>query len=238
MIIVVLFLLLVHSEEEKATIASAKESTVSNITCFTTEDCLRRYTKGDWCKRGVVCVKSYCHIVHSYPCDYHKRCNPETQQCEAMTCSHDKDCDDGKYCNGKEVCDRKWHKCLPPLNPVHCISGECNETLKKCVFTPIIVNQWHDYKQSGEISIVHDNHPKTKVASRLIVGSSNNGGFNTAQDDIFKVQDTTNSSTVTLNSTEVTIIICLVIFFIGVILMLLFFAVFTRAGVHETIYVG
>lgn len=232
--------MLVHSEEDdafKAVIIGAKESTVSNITCSSTEDCLRRYTNGDWCKRGVVCVKSYCHVVHSYPCDYHKKCNSQTLQCDVMSCSHDKDCDDGKYCNGKEICDRKEHKCLPPLNPIHCISGECNETLKKCVFTPIIVNQWHHYKQNGDISIVHDNHPKTKVASRLIIGS-NGGGFNTAQDDIFRVQDTTNSSTVTLNSTEVTIIICLVIFFIGVILMLLFFAVFTRAGVHETIYVG
>lgn len=210
---------------------------LKDMTCTTTDDCLAKYTKGDWCKRGVVCSKSYCHMLYSYPCEYHEKCNSTTHHCDSMPCIKDKDCDDGKYCNGVERCDKVKHVCLPPTNPVQCISGECNETLKKCVFLPTMVAQWRDFKHSGEIKIgnYHDNHhskPKPKV---ILIGHESEGFRG---DNTFRVQDTSNSSSVTLNSTEVTIIICLVIFFVGVILMLLFFAVFTRAGVHETIYVA
>jgi hypothetical protein len=237
-ILILLLANLAHAEKQEESIfVRIKESTVTNITCSDTNECLTKYTNGDWCKRGVVCVKSYCHIIHSFPCEYHQRCNSVTHQCDTMTCQRDSDCDDGKYCNGIERCALQSHTCHPPLNPVQCISGECNETLKKCIFTPILVSQWQTYKKSGEITIGRDNHASllkvTKVKPRIV-------GHNTqvSHNDVFQIQDTTtNSSTVTLNSTEITIIICMVVFFIGVILMLLFFAVFTRAGFHETIYV-
>ncbi len=81
----------------------AKTTSSIDIMCNNSMDCFEQYSKGDWCKTGVVCAKSRCRIIHEYPCAYHQECRSETQTCVPMTCVNDKDCDDGKYCNGVEI---------------------------------------------------------------------------------------------------------------------------------------
>jgi hypothetical protein len=205
-----------------------------NIVCITTEDCLQSsYGQGKWCNSGLVCIRSKCHIIHGYPCDQFQTCNESQRKCTKKTCTQDVDCDDGLYCNGNENCDITTGYCSPSLNPIKCTGGQCNETLKECIFVPKVVTEWEVYKITGElIKAKIEVKLKSRLSGVMMVTKQDTLGIISVND---APVNTTSSNSLT--NTQITIVVSLIILFFGVTLFLLLLMMFMRAGVTSNTFV-
>lgn len=219
-------------------------TSVTSIPCNNTKDCLDAYTKEDWCKRGVFCLKSYCHLLNgSFPCKNHEICNRTLQKCLPRNCQIDSDCDDGKYCNGRERCDKRNGTCLESLHPIECHGGECNETIRECSFVPKIIHKWEGFKETGTVSNNNnDNNIKGSVQSPnkpLLVytppppppnDSPDIIGKETHNDQFQSNHHTNTSSAILFAGVESTLIIAVILFMFGLSFAVILLGVFFGGG--------
>jgi hypothetical protein len=104
----------------------------TSIPCDTTEDCLEHYAHA-WCKSGMVCVRNQCHTIPSYPCNKEDACIESSRECRKRNCSSWRDCDDGIFCNGVEICVASF---CEVDHQYDCTHGMCVEERAECI-TPL-----------------------------------------------------------------------------------------------------
>lgn len=113
-----------------------------NQVCFEDHDC----DDGYFCNGQEICVNDYC-IKGSHPCqtlinmtyqfnklnginNFQVFCYEKYKYCLTnYLCYSDKDCDDNIFCNGKEFCNLKTHKCESSLS----ICERCDYKNNKCL---------------------------------------------------------------------------------------------------------
>ena len=100
------------------------------VACATTKDCAAHYNN-DWCHRGQVCLQTRCWVVPDYPCARTAWCDEREKRCIRRNCSSWRDCDDGVFCNGVEVCVAGQCEVDPNFD---CTQGGaiCNEATHTC----------------------------------------------------------------------------------------------------------
>jgi hypothetical protein len=96
--------------------------------CRATRDCIgeRRF-----CLNGSVCLRSRCWRLPHFPCASVAWCDERRRECMPRVCQSWRDCDDGVYCNGEELCIEG----LCVLNPGSDCSGTgdlCDERAQRC----------------------------------------------------------------------------------------------------------
>jgi hypothetical protein len=209
---------------------------ITNITCLDTDDCLRKYTQNDWCKSGVLCLKSYCRIIDSFPCKNNENCNNTLQTCNTKKCRLDSDCDDGRYCNGKETCNKTNGQCLESLTPIECMGGECNETLKECIFVPRLVTKWKNFKNGA--SIDDQSSSTTSKTINNVVSIKPDPIVKEQQDVITINHHNSTSESVHISQAGIIALISIVLVLFGLMFIIFLLAIFFRGGVTEKIYIN
>ena len=118
----------------------------TSIQCDTTLDCFVYYSNDTssplllWCKSGYKCIHGYCHLMGGdSPCRRIERCNEKNRTCHKRNCTNNEVCDDGIFCNGKEVCFNGYCQVIRKSS----CRGICNESSKTCLL-PSLLSQWHD----------------------------------------------------------------------------------------------
>lgn len=105
------------------------------VECETVDDCRTHYN-GSWCESaGILCVHRSCKRIPNHPCKSTQLCLEAEQRCEPVKCTEDKECDNGVYCDGTEIC-KEGHCETDVARPnCHYTGGECNEALKQCTLS-------------------------------------------------------------------------------------------------------
>ena len=102
----------------------------TDVKCNTTKDCHTHYNE-DWCHRGQVCLQTRCWAVPDFPCPRTEWCDERDKRCIRRDCTSWRDCDDGIFCNGEELC--VGGQCVVDPNFDCTQSGYmCNEAEHRC----------------------------------------------------------------------------------------------------------
>lgn len=138
-----LFLLLVVCPGEGSLATFLFPATFLNTEtpCLSTEECRQHYNYS-WCQAaGVVCIHRYCKLIPGYPCKSTHTCLEAEKRCLDKSCARDTDCDNGLYCDGREICQAG--KCVVDPAQPNCLysGGECDEAAKQC-YEPKIRQTW------------------------------------------------------------------------------------------------
>ena len=102
------------------------------VPCVSTTDCSLHYNDS-WCEAaGVVCIHRACKLVPGYPCKSIQRCIDNEKRCVDKHCTTDTECDNGRYCDGIEIC--RAGLCTLDTTQPNCLysAGECDEVNKQC----------------------------------------------------------------------------------------------------------
>lgn len=102
------------------------------VPCVSTTDCSLHYNYS-WCEAaGVVCIHRSCRLVPGYPCKSTQHCVENEKRCVEKRCTSDAECDNGRYCDGIEIC--RVSICTIDDTQANCLysAGECDEVNKQC----------------------------------------------------------------------------------------------------------
>lgn len=110
--------------------------------CQTNDDCS---DQGHWCRSGQYCLKQRCHRLVNYPCQPGQFCLEREKRCvDSQTCTGDKDCDNGIYCDGPEQC--VYNKCR---NNYRFFCAGCVESNRTCPRAKTISNNRVDVQTTA-----------------------------------------------------------------------------------------
>lgn len=98
----------------------------TNTSCRTRSDCR---PQGSWCARGLLCLGGRCHALPDFPCASAEWCDDRERRCRRRECASWRDCDDGVFCNGVEICAQGF--CVTQAG-TDCTQGLCDERTQRC----------------------------------------------------------------------------------------------------------
>ncbi len=128
--------------------------------CISDDDCVNFYDESDYCF-----INSYCDISLHKCMKMERTCRPHNLKCDSnlqmcIECNTDQACDDGVWCNGKEICDMNTYTCgYSDKYPCDKLTHTCDESNHQCIQikqqqTP---NQYYSIEEEEEENKDDDN---------------------------------------------------------------------------------
>lgn len=101
------------------------------IACKTVAEC-HAANKHSWCNAGFICLNNQCKTIPDFPCRSTQECDEKNYKCHDSTCKVDSDCDNGVFCDGREICQA--NVCIMDPEEPSCayLGGLCDEVNKRC----------------------------------------------------------------------------------------------------------
>lgn len=130
---------------------------LTDVQCETTRDC-HTYYNDAWCHRGLVCLQTRCWSVPDFPCPRTEWCDERDKRCVKRNCTSWRDCDDGIFCNGEELCVDGQCVADPDFDCTQ--SGYmCNEAEKRCSQPLSVAGERDRIRHSGQMhTLSHDTY--------------------------------------------------------------------------------